>query len=228
MFSVSGYDLRTEAVLEHRVGPNQIEPVEEDRMAAQSLCKIDGCGKRTVGRGWCDAHYRRWKRHGDPEGGRVAHGEPMRWLKAHVGHTGSSCLRWPYGASDEGYGKIAQDGKWRNASRVMCEIVHGPAPTPSHQACHSCGKGHEACVSPAHLYWGTPTQNNADQLIHGTRARGERQGQSRLTEAVVLEIRRQAEAVPQVEIARRFGITKQLVNKIVRRERWAWLREALG
>lgn len=220
---MSGYDLQAEAVLEHRVGPNQIEPVEGGRVAAQSLCKIDGCGKRMVGRGWCDAHYRRWKRHGDPEAGRVPHGEPTRWLLAHTHHAGPECLKWPYGVSDEGYGKIAQDRRWRNASRVMCEIVHGPAPSPAHQACHSCGKGHEACVSPAHLYWGTPTENNADQLEHGTRARGERQGQSLLAEADVLEIRRLGRCIPQVEIARRFSVSKQLVSKIVRRERWGWL-----
>lgn len=32
------------------------------------ICTIDGCGKPVLvlERGWCNAHYRRWKRHGDP------------------------------------------------------------------------------------------------------------------------------------------------------------------
>ena len=31
-----------------------------------STCSIEGCDKRAKVRGWCDKHYRRWKRHGDP------------------------------------------------------------------------------------------------------------------------------------------------------------------
>ena len=29
-------------------------------------CKIEGCEKRHVARGWCNMHYKRWKAHGDP------------------------------------------------------------------------------------------------------------------------------------------------------------------
>jgi hypothetical protein len=29
-------------------------------------CKEEGCGGRTVARGWCKGHYQRWFRHGDP------------------------------------------------------------------------------------------------------------------------------------------------------------------
>lgn len=34
-------------------------------------CGIDGCERARYGQQrWCEAHYRRWRRHGDPEGGR--------------------------------------------------------------------------------------------------------------------------------------------------------------
>jgi hypothetical protein len=192
-------------------------------MAYHSLCKIDGCGKRPIGRGWCEAHYRRWRRHGDPEAGRVPHGEPMAWMRDHVGFSEDRCLRWPYGCGEDGYGRVAENGSWPRASRIMCGLAHGKPPSGAHQACHSCGKGHEACVNPKHLYWGLPVENMADQVIHGTRARGERQGNSKLTEAVVIEIRRLAGVVPQTEIAARFNLSKQQVSKIIRRERWGWL-----
>lgn len=29
-------------------------------------CSIEGCPKAAVCRGWCDMHYTRWKRHGNP------------------------------------------------------------------------------------------------------------------------------------------------------------------
>jgi hypothetical protein len=33
-------------------------------------CTITGCVKPRLCRDWCDPHYRRWRRHGDPLGGR--------------------------------------------------------------------------------------------------------------------------------------------------------------
>lgn len=29
-------------------------------------CSVESCERKSVSRGWCDMHYRRWKRHGDP------------------------------------------------------------------------------------------------------------------------------------------------------------------
>ena len=29
-------------------------------------CSVDGCETAAITRGWCQKHYRRWKRHGDP------------------------------------------------------------------------------------------------------------------------------------------------------------------
>ncbi len=48
---------------------------------AKSLlpCKIDGCNRRSIGRGWCAAHYWRWQTYGDPQGTKKTHkplGEP--------------------------------------------------------------------------------------------------------------------------------------------------------
>lgn len=224
MFMTAEYRGRAEPVLTHRSGSNRNEPIQEARMATSPVCIVEGCGKGgKLVKGWCDAHYRRWRRHGDPQGGRIGHGEPTKWLLAHVQHDGDDCLRWPFGVSEFGYAKIARNGRWTNASRVMCATANGEPPSKQHQACHSCGKGHEACINPKHLYWGLPVENMADQVIHGTRAQGERQGGSKLKEADVVEIRRLAGVIPQIEIAARFDLSKQQVSKIIRRDRWGWL-----
>ena len=36
-------------------------------------CTIEDCPKPLRARGWCEAHYARWKRHGDPLAGATAH-----------------------------------------------------------------------------------------------------------------------------------------------------------
>lgn len=33
---------------------------------SESICSVDGCGGASLSRGWCQAHYFRWRRHGDP------------------------------------------------------------------------------------------------------------------------------------------------------------------
>lgn len=38
-------------------------------MAEDRVCSIPDCGKPSAARGWCQGHYVRWKKHGDPERG---------------------------------------------------------------------------------------------------------------------------------------------------------------
>lgn len=40
---------------------------------SESVCLISGCAARPVGWGWCESHYRRWQRHGDPTAGRPSY-----------------------------------------------------------------------------------------------------------------------------------------------------------
>jgi hypothetical protein len=43
------------------------------------LCSIDGCNKPHDARGWCDTHYARWKRFGNPLTVLIAaHGDALR------------------------------------------------------------------------------------------------------------------------------------------------------
>lgn len=34
-----------------------------------TACKVPDCRRKPLARGWCEAHYRRWRRHGHPLGG---------------------------------------------------------------------------------------------------------------------------------------------------------------
>jgi hypothetical protein len=126
-------------------------------------------------RGWCSAHYTRWKRHGDPLGGRVPEGEPMRYFQEVVlPYKGDDCLKWPYGRTRAGYGQVGLNGRQPYVHALACEYIHGSAPTPKHVASHKCGKGHEGCCNPRHTAWQTRAEDAADRLVHGTHNRGRR------------------------------------------------------
>ncbi len=63
------------------------------------------------------------------------------------------------------YGKFWEGGRHgRNLSphRVVCYLMHGPPPTRSHEAGHTCPGGENPlCCNPAHVEWQTREQNEA-------------------------------------------------------------------
>lgn len=194
-------------------------------MAAKGICSIAGCGKTVAGRGWCGAHWSRWRRHGHPLGGRTPNGEAARFLvDVAAKHDADTCLTWPYYRMSNGYATFEDGGHPVLVHRRVCEIVHGPPPTPKHEAAHSCGRGHEGCISPAHLRWATRAENMADAVLHGTAPRGERHGFAKLTEIEVRQIRRMEGTAPLREIGNRFGVSQQSICDIFKRRSWGWLQ----
>lgn len=189
-----------------------------------SICQIDGCEKPTKARGLCGAHYHRMRRHGDPHGGKTAHGEPERYLREIVlCFEGKECLTWPYQRSGGGYGYVGKGSARLGAHRVVCEAYRGPPPSPRHEAAHSCGNGHLGCVNPRHLSWKTPSENQADRLAHGTMLRGSSHPGAQLTESAVQEIRALRGVVAGKEVARRYGVSRATVSQIQSRASWGWL-----
>lgn len=187
-----------------------------------AICAIEGCEGRSHRRGWCVAHYRRWQRHGDPNAlvrGRAKNGEPARWLvEVALKYVGRDCLIWPFARNDAGYGNISINGKNFIVSRLVCESVHGPAPTPDHQAAHSCAHGHFGCVTRSHLSWKLPVGNAADRTGHGNSAK-------RLTEHQASEILKLKGRLSEREIASRYSVSRQAVNGIHSGKLWSHLTD---
>lgn len=74
---------------------------------------------------------------------------------------------WLWGASHSkqtGYGWYNEDGKARNAHRIMCRAAHGE-PSAGQYAIHACDL--RICVSPEHLRWGWPIDNTRDMVARG-------------------------------------------------------------
>lgn len=96
-------------------------------------------------------------------------GASMRFLlEVALLHDTNECLIWPHGRNADGYGRIRIGKNHEYAHRFVCKRAHGAPTTSKHQAAHTCGRGHDGCVAPAHLEWKTPKENAADRIAHGT------------------------------------------------------------
>lgn len=88
-----------------------------------------------------------------------------QWIERHAATFDSDeCLIYPFKRYVNGYG-----GTWVNsvetyAHRHMCKVAHGDAPSPDHEAAHSCNNGKKGCINPKHLRWATHAENMADTV----------------------------------------------------------------
>jgi len=131
-----------------------------------------------------------------------------------------TCWLWRGSVNRDGYGLFRPRGntQHRLAHRIAWLWHHGLTDT---RACilHHCDN--RRCVRPTHLFSGTRAVNIADCRAKGRLARGETNGQSRLTAGDVLEIRRLcASGIPQLTVAGQFGIGQPNVQAIVSRRSW--------
>lgn len=187
------------------------------------ICSVEGCSRPHSCKGLCKPHYQRWQAKGtcEPERPlRNPQGTALSFLRNIVlPFDGGECLPWPYTLNKNGHGIVKVAGKNQLVSRIVCAELYGPPPSEDHEAAHSCGKGHLACVNGGHLRWATHAENEADKIRHGTSNRGERHGMAKLSAVEVLAIREMA--VPSRQIAKAFGISQTMVSKIKRGEAWA-------
>jgi hypothetical protein len=190
-------------------------------------CSLDGCLSPHYGHGYCLAHYKRWRKWGDPLDGSTPWGEVRKWIETiAIPYTGDECLTFPYCRVSSGYGRFNIGDRTIGAHVFILEQTTGPKPTPKHECCHSCGNGHEGCVNPLHLYWGTRVDNMEDARRHGTlgtgyRVRGESHPSSKITDIQLANILVDLDAgILQVQIAEKYGISQTSVSRIkIRRSR---------
>lgn len=129
-----------------------------------------------------------------------------------------TCWNWTGVKDKQGYGEIRDYYKKKRAHRVSWEIHIGPIPDGM-CICHKCDN--KLCINPDHLFLGTLQDNNRDRDSKGRNTKGEQQPAHKLTDDLVLAIRRAVKnGVTQSSIAKTLGISKPTINCAVNGKTW--------
>lgn len=125
-----------------------------------TYCSIEGCGRERFCRGWCQAHYARWSRHGDPLGGRQSNlrgRDALSRLLARRTIDDNGC--WVISGADKAHRyprMFVGDRRTVATHRWSYEHFVGPVP-PGLVLDHLCRN--TSCANPEHLEPVTPREN---------------------------------------------------------------------
>lgn len=206
-------------------------------------CRIRECLGRSSGeprvRGWCWGHYCRWRRHGDPRAGRsFPPGVPLAHrIRVRTDRSGglNACWPWLGQRQPNGYGLMRVNGQMRTVTHLVYELDRGH-PHEKPLVLHTCDN--PPCVNHRHLWTGTHLDNVQDKYRKGRGnhargdhnamrkypglARGERNGNSKLTRRQVETIRRRYArgGISQAILAEKYGVTEGAIRFIIIRRTW--------
>jgi len=129
------------------------------------------------------------------------------------------CWEWSRGKISTGYGLYSVGYKRYYTHRLSYELFVGPIPESKH-VLHSCDN--PPCCNPEHLSVGTPLDNTNDAITKGRLDnKGSKNGRSKLTESIVLEIRNTyTKDTNIIDISNKYEITTATCRAILRGSLW--------
>jgi hypothetical protein len=144
----------------------------------------------------------------------------------HDGGYATPCWMWLGTITSDGYGRLSVNDCGRPAHRYSWLCHFGDIPQ-NMNVCHHCDN--PWCIRPDHLFLGTDQDNVDDMRAKGRDTYGQNygknNGQSRLTDEQVLEIRRKCAAggLSHEKIARQYHIDRKTVAHINSGRNWIHL-----
>lgn len=195
-------------------------------------CSSPQCLRPLHAKGLCHAHYmraRRGKSLDTPARHRkvgTKHGDPLRFINdIALPYSGEECLIWPFVRSSDGYARVRIPGRSNVASRYICELIHGEAPSENHEAAFLCANGRGGCVNPRHLAWRSRTENIQIKVAESRSARGAQMPKAKLSEQEVREIRRAFPSTTISDLASAYRVSRATIYDIIKGRKWSWVPE---
>ena len=131
----------------------------------------------------------------------------------------SPCCEWIGAKDEDGYGKFFVSELCTSAHRFSYFIHSWEWPAEG-LVCHTCDN--PPCISPYHLFLGTPKINTQDAVNKNRHAFGERNYWSKLTDENVRTIR--SEFAPRVVtirmLAQKYGVSMMCIQSVILRRTW--------
>ncbi|TSA41005.1 MAG: HNH endonuclease [Verrucomicrobiales bacterium] len=129
------------------------------------------------------------------------------------------CWIFSGGKKGRGYGQHRFQGQSQSAHRVSFQLCKGEIPKGI-LVCHTCDN--PPCVNPDHLFLGTGKDNAQDMLKKGreNKEKGSKRYCSKLTEETCLQLKRLLPSMTDVQLSKRFGISRMAVWFIRNGLRW--------
>lgn len=146
------------------------------------------------------------------------------WSKVDI-KAESSCWEWTAYKHPAGYGKFSMNGKLQLAHRVAFILTKGDFSSELY-VCHRCDN--RACCNPQHLFLGDHQVNMSDMVSKDRQAKGSENGNVKLTEQQVVEIRAkyQAGGVSYRALGKEYGVHYTQIGDIVKSKAWTHIKTA--
>lgn len=201
-------------------------------------CSLADCDEPHAAKGYCRKHYSRWMKYGDPEafgGRRVEQGETvkekltnkfLRGIKVCESGCWTCTTATP---TKRGYLRMSvkHGGTYHKAKAHRFSYNHFVGSIPAGKViCHTCDN--PSCCNPSHLFVGTQSDNMQDMVRKERGLVGEKNGNTRFTEADIVSIYAEVDAgVSRADIARKLGVTAVTISHIATGRNWKHLYERL-
>jgi len=197
----------------------------------KDICIYEGCTAKPIYKNLCSKHYQRFQKYGTSKPTnrnkylKLSYKERIKYNTKMNEKT--NCWEWQKGKDKDGYGQIAYKGKNERSHRASYIEFVGEIPERMY-VLHKCDN--PSCCNPDHLFLGTPQDNMDDKIRKGRDAKGEKQGNSKLTRKKVVEIRKRFRKFKSFKeesrtkqckkIAKEFNISYSHIRRLYVKQSW--------